>query len=133
MKLPTIHLGGTPATRLLEGYLSAKNALDAAIEAVKRAAPNARDYVAPGHDFMGHRCGMGVPCPVHRGAKGDAQVAQDEHADRLEVLAIMRNNMDALAQHVSDRIDEATAQRASAIDSGPGGSALPPHDERDQT
>ena len=44
MTVPTIHLNGTSAQSLLNGYFKAHRAAMDAIEALARTAPNGRDY-----------------------------------------------------------------------------------------
>lgn len=45
---PTIHLNGTSASDLLDGIKDAVCAVNAAIDAIAKAAPNARDYYPQG-------------------------------------------------------------------------------------
>lgn len=44
LTMPVIHLNGTSAEDLLEGYVEAKRAVDAAYDAVMKSNPNGRDY-----------------------------------------------------------------------------------------
>ena len=44
MTLPTIHLNGTSATELTEGYSNARLAMERAITALAKVEFNARDY-----------------------------------------------------------------------------------------
>jgi len=49
LAIPTVHLNGTSGEVLLEQLRGARRALDAALEALAAAYPNARDYyVQPG-------------------------------------------------------------------------------------
>ena len=48
MTAPTVHLNGTSAAALLEGYEKATAAVTAALTALGEAAPNARDYYPQG-------------------------------------------------------------------------------------
>lgn len=48
MTPPTVHLNGSSADTLLEGYEAAAESLGAALEALAGAAPNARDYYVQG-------------------------------------------------------------------------------------
>ena len=50
MVAPTVHLSGTSAAALLEGYEAATAAVTAACNALRDAAPNARDYYPQGPD-----------------------------------------------------------------------------------
>lgn len=142
MILPTVHLSGTPATRLLAAALAARDAIAKAIEALNETAPHGRDFPERSHSFMGFPCAHPEPCPfhpraVHTGAL-DFASAKNEHAARVQWLNDLREEMSALANHVTAAIDAATAQREPVLtpgawpESGPGGSAVT-HDERDQT
>ena len=53
--LPHIHLGGTPAVRLMEDYAKAYEALIAAHQAFDDIEFNSRDYL-PYHSEDGERC-----------------------------------------------------------------------------
>jgi hypothetical protein len=48
---PTIHMNGTPARMLLEGYSDAYYAIDAAIEKLAAVEFNARDYYVKDGDW----------------------------------------------------------------------------------
>ena len=48
MTAPTVHLNGTSAAALLEGYEKATAAVTAALTALGEAAPNAWDYYPQG-------------------------------------------------------------------------------------
>ena len=50
MQLPTIHMNGTSAQALYNGYRAAGSAVRKAIEALEETAPNARDYYLEGED-----------------------------------------------------------------------------------
>jgi Asp-tRNA(Asn)/Glu-tRNA(Gln) amidotransferase A subunit family amidase len=41
---PTVHMNGTSRASLLEGYITAIQAVEAAIDAVQKTNPNGRDY-----------------------------------------------------------------------------------------
>ena len=47
---PTIHLNGTGKQDLLDGYIAAFLAVDAAVDALTRVEFNARDYYVQGPD-----------------------------------------------------------------------------------
>jgi hypothetical protein len=85
MRLPTIHLNGTSASELLTGYLNARNAVFEAIEAMKEAAPNGRDYYPQDTD---------VPSAAYN-------IAAREHRTRVEMLRVVAAELYELAQHVS--------------------------------
>ena len=50
MTLPSIHLNGTSARTLTEGYLEARLAVQAAIDQLSKVEFNARDYYVNGPD-----------------------------------------------------------------------------------
>jgi hypothetical protein len=50
LTIPTIHLNGTSGPVLRDGYASAYDAIDAAIEALAKAECNGRDYYPQGLD-----------------------------------------------------------------------------------
>lgn len=81
MNFPTLHLNGTSAKDLLEGFERAHEALREAMEMVAQTAPNGRDfYVQP---------------------QGAFQAAVAEHESRMERLRDVRLELEALAEHVS--------------------------------
>jgi len=82
MTLPTIHLNGTNARDLTQGYADAKAAVEDAIAAVCRACPNGRDYYVQGPAAM--------------------TAAQAEHWARLEKLKDVAHELELLAIHCSD-------------------------------
>lgn len=75
---PQIGLNGSSPVVLSEGYAMAAEAVDAAISAALRTAPNARDY--PDNDAR-HRA------------------AVDNHHQRLVLLVKVRDELDALRRH----------------------------------
>lgn len=50
MRIPSIHLNGTNGTDLIDQNVEAYEAIRAAIGAVERASPNARDFYPQGPD-----------------------------------------------------------------------------------
>ena len=76
MQLPTIHLNGTSATGLIMNLADASEALDAAYEALKRTAPNGRDYYPQG------------PAALTQ--------AEEEHRRRLLAVDSVKAEVDAL-------------------------------------
>ena len=79
---PRIHLRGTSKAVLSDDYITACDKLRQALEALKTAAPNARDYYPIGPD-----------------AFTDASREQGERYQKIrDVLA----DMEALAEHVAD-------------------------------
>ncbi len=81
MTKPTIHLNGSDADSLLEGYMTALTAVQQAIDAVQKTWPHGRDYYI----------------------SGDAAIhaAMHEHRTRLEKLEAVRGELDALTAHVA--------------------------------
>jgi len=84
MTLPTIHLNGTGAQALLDGYIDAGQAVRAAIDALQAAAPNGRDYYPQGAGVIGW--------------------ATQEHNERCAKLRAVYAELQALAEHVSDHV-----------------------------
>lgn len=80
LSLPTVHLNGTSRNELFETYFKALDAIASARVALNEAAPNGRDYYVQG------------PLALRK--------AQSEHADRLQRLEAIYNELHALAEHV---------------------------------
>ncbi len=80
MILPSIHMNGTSRAELLAGYVDAIDALDEAIAALRRAAPNGRDYYPQSPQAYPQ--------------------ARDEHLARLAALDAIRQEINTLAEHV---------------------------------
>ena len=79
---PFINLNGTSAKEFLEENLLAINALRIAISTLAMAAPNARDYqTAP---------------------MGTFRQAESEHRSRLMRLETVMQELEILAEHISD-------------------------------
>ena len=83
MTTPTIHLNGTSAKALQDGYEKANVALGEAMAAVVETAPNARDYYVQGPDAY--------------------RTAQAEHDARMAALITICTDMAALASAVYDQ------------------------------
>jgi hypothetical protein len=83
MTKPTIHLNGSDAESLLEGYMNALTAVQGAIDAVKETWPHARDYYVQG--------------------EGAAHAAMHEHNNRMAILESVRGELDLLASHVAEQ------------------------------
>jgi len=79
---PSIHLNGSPRSRLAEAYLEAGSALYKAMSQLEETAPNARDYYVQGDSAY--------------------SVAQKEHRDRLLKLQSIINDMQELHEHCED-------------------------------
>ena len=92
MTKPTIHLNGTGAESLLEGYRNAMEAVRDAMDKVDESAPNARDYYPQG------------PAAY--------TIARQEHDDRYMKLDAVRHELTQLAMHCNDIISERNQRRA---------------------
>ncbi len=93
MMIPTVHLNGTAGHVLADQYLTAANAVGAAIDALCDAGPNARDYYVQGPD-----AGL---------------AAQREHEARVAKLKNVRDELAAIAEGIQDQIDAQDAARRS--------------------
>jgi hypothetical protein len=88
--VPCVHMNGTGEKSLLEEIENAYHALDAAYDALRKTAPNGRDYyVYPG---------------------GAYERARNEHRDRLLAVDSVKKELTALALAISDREEEATVE-----------------------
>lgn len=83
MQFPRIHLNGTAAGSLRDGYLEAMSAADKFLAALRDCAPNGRDYY-----------------PISSSA---ASTAMQEHVDRLKKIEDVRRELEALALWVIDQ------------------------------
>ena len=83
MIVPTVHMNGTSKARLIETLCAASNALDAAYDALKEAAPNGRDYYPQG------------PSAIN--------TATDEHTARLRALDAIKGEIDRLTMAVDEQ------------------------------
>jgi len=92
--VPSVHLNGTSGDELLEQVTEASTAVRAAIRALDRAAPNARDYYVQGDDAF--------------------ERARAEHAARYAKLQDVAAELYAIAEDISDQIDEQRTRRAVA-------------------
>jgi hypothetical protein len=81
MILPTIHMNGTSKADLLDRYMTALMAVEAAIDAVAQTAPHGRDYYPQGDDAL--------------------RQAQAAHQSRLIRLHAIVLELDTLADHTS--------------------------------
>lgn len=81
MMLPTIHNNGTSRAELLAGYVEAIEALDEAIAALRRAAPNGRDYYPQSPQAYPQ--------------------ARDEHLAHITALDAIRQDLNILADHAA--------------------------------
>jgi hypothetical protein len=81
MTFPTLHLNGTSAGSLLEGWERAHAALCDAMQALAQAAPNGRDFYVQ--------------------QAGAFEAAQAEHEERMRRLHEVRRELEALSEHVA--------------------------------
>ena len=86
MTFPTIHMNGTSAADLLEGYRKAMDALHDAQNALAECGPNGRDYYPQGPEAM--------------------TAALAEHWQRREKLAKIHDEVQELAIHCINAIHE---------------------------
>jgi hypothetical protein len=94
MKTPTLHLNGTGAKMLLEGYNRARRAIFDAHEALRAVEFNARDYYPQGPEAW--------------------PAARDEMGARFQALDGIRRDLEAIELSIMDQEDERTARRATA-------------------
>ena len=87
LMLPTIHLNGTSVRDLITDNLKASNAIQAAIDALREAGPNGRDYY-----------------PQDRpGAMGGAiATASNEHQARVAALQGALDELTTILEHLVD-------------------------------
>ena len=90
--LPTIHLNGTSASMLLEGYTEAMLAISAAERAIQNIEFNARDYYPSGPEAW--------------------TKAVNERRDQLQKLKDVSAYQSAHVEHVADIIAEREARKA---------------------
>ena len=80
LTLPTVHLGGTARTTLLDDITTVQGVLRETIEAMKSLAPHGRDYLEP---FA-------------------INAATDEHRSRVNHLQAVLDELQQLAEHVAE-------------------------------
>lgn len=88
---PLIHLNGSAGDRLYDEYSQAANAVHAAITAVEKAAPNARDYYPQGDSAYA--------------------AARAEHELRIRRLGEIHDELSAIYEHISNQLDARERQR----------------------
>lgn len=76
MMMPTIHLNGTPWSRLYEELMNCSHALQDAALALMKTEPNGRDYYPQGPDAI--------------------NAAIREHVDRMKRIDSVKNEIDAI-------------------------------------
>lgn len=86
IKKPTVHLNGTSRRYLLETHQRAFGALGEALEAIKAAAPNGRDFYPQGERAIVD--------------------AIEQHRDRLLRIQTVMNEVATLLEHIADGADQ---------------------------
>ena len=81
---PTVHLNGTGAETLMRQFEKAGQALRAALQALRDAAPNGRDYYPQGPNAL--------------------RKAQEDHEARLQRLDAVLREIKELYEHVLDSL-----------------------------
>jgi hypothetical protein len=88
MRKPSIHLNGTDAQSLFDGYKAAYEAVRDARTALRDCAPNGRDYYV-----QEATPGRGMDASVE---------AMEEHRVRMAALAAIESDLETLAIHVME-------------------------------
>lgn len=91
MKIPTVHLNGSSATELLRVNLNARQAVAEAVDALYRAAPNARDFYVQGDDAF--------------------SLAASQFKSQVSRLQDVYNELTEIVDGISDQIDQKEKQR----------------------
>ena len=81
---PSVHLNGTSAEELLNGYAAAFSALSAARDKLALTAPHGRDYYVQPDDAIA--------------------AATEQHVRRMQRLTAVIHEIETLAMHVSDHV-----------------------------
>lgn len=82
MMMPTVHMNGTGKETLLNDHVDAMAAIRGAMEALRKAAPNARDYYVQGDDAY--------------------TKAREEYSARQQKLADVLDELEVIASHLAD-------------------------------
>lgn len=82
LSIPSIHLNGTSKNELLDQLQTAYSAVDAAMIAMSKAAPNGRDYYPQGPDAI--------------------RKAVVEHSERLAKLAAVSRELETIVIAIVD-------------------------------
>ena len=82
MITPTIHLNGTSRESLTEGYRSAYDAIEAAIDAIAKTSPHGRDYYVQSDNAI--------------------VIAANEHRNRLRHLENIRKELETIILAIMD-------------------------------
>lgn len=85
MLAPLLHMNGSSAETLIDGYTKAHNLLDAAIDALRACAPNGRDYYPQG------------PAALMQAVR--------EHDKRIASLCEVLTEIELLAENVNEQRD----------------------------
>jgi hypothetical protein len=95
MIFPTIHSNGTDPEVLLKNYLDVSAACREAISLLEACAPNSRDYYVQSTEAM--------------------RAAHIEHVERLQKFIQVKIELDSLAEHVQQQVDNREEQRRSYL------------------
>ena len=87
MRTPTIHLNGSNAHGMLDGFFKLIEALQVAEHALQDCAPNGRDFY-----LQGPNATMAI------------NEATNEHTARLKALIGVREEIEQIAQSVQDQV-----------------------------
>ena len=82
MILPTVHLNGTGAQDLFDGYKNARTAVNDAIDAIRKIEFNPRDYHPQGPDAYSE--------------------ARKEQTKRVEMMQSVSDDFLTIAMHIQD-------------------------------
>lgn len=86
LEIPTIHLNGTSADRLLEDIYYADAKISEAVEALAQTAPNGRDYYTKGN--------------------GALERAQSQHSARVQKLLDVKKELEQIAEVIDAQVIE---------------------------
>lgn len=95
MIFPTIHNNGSDPEKLIEQYSAAVAACREALDLLEACSPNARDHYVQSTEAM--------------------IVASSEHVMRVQKLISVKVELNALAEHVQQQVDNREEQRRSHL------------------
>lgn len=96
MTHPTIHPNGTGIDTLRDAFCKASCALANACDALRQAAPNARDYHVQTN-------GVDRGLDVQLDCADAFETARTEHSTRLSAIDVVKAEIDALAIGLDDK------------------------------
>jgi len=89
--IPTVHLNGTSGQDLIDQNTNAWEAVRKAIDTLRAAAPNARDYYVKSPEAF--------------------SIAQRAHEYRVSALTAVRDQLASIVEGIQDQIDAKEASR----------------------